>query len=98
MEASNSWVVPRMTCEANQPKSSNARTAAAKPAINVRFSRFTNFYCSPTPLFAMKQWSYPLANMRILLAHNSLYYPSYGGGDKSNRLLVEALAARGHEV
>ncbi|HEV8040733.1 MAG TPA: thioesterase domain-containing protein [Bryobacteraceae bacterium] len=36
--------------------------------------------------------------MRILLAHNSLYYPSFGGGDKSNRLLMEALAARGHEV
>src|SRR4029078_4121466 len=39
-----------------------------------------------------------LANMRILLAHNSLYYPSYGGGDKSNRLLMEALASRGHQV
>jgi glycosyltransferase involved in cell wall biosynthesis len=36
--------------------------------------------------------------MRVLLAHNSLYYPSYGGGDKSNRLLMEALAARGHRV
>ncbi len=36
--------------------------------------------------------------MRILLAHNSLYYPSMGGGDKSNRLLMEALAARGHRV
>ncbi len=36
--------------------------------------------------------------MRILLAHNSLYYPSWGGGDKSNRLLMEALAARGHAV
>ena len=36
--------------------------------------------------------------MRILLAHNSPYYPSYGGGDKSNRLLMEALAARGHAV
>jgi glycosyltransferase involved in cell wall biosynthesis len=34
--------------------------------------------------------------LRILLAHNSLYYPSYGGGDKSNRLLMEALAARGN--
>ena len=34
--------------------------------------------------------------MRILLAQNSLYYPAHGGGDKSNRLLVEALAARGH--
>ena len=36
--------------------------------------------------------------MRILLAHNSLYYPSFGGGDKSNQLLMEALTARGHEV
>jgi len=36
--------------------------------------------------------------MRILLAHNSLYFPSHGGGDKSNRLLMEALAAEGHEV
>jgi surfactin synthase thioesterase subunit/glycosyltransferase involved in cell wall biosynthesis len=36
--------------------------------------------------------------MRILLAHNSLYYPSFGGGDKSNRLLMEAMAARGHRV
>ncbi len=35
--------------------------------------------------------------MRILLAHNSLYYPSHGGGDKSNRLLMEALAGRGHQ-
>jgi surfactin synthase thioesterase subunit/glycosyltransferase involved in cell wall biosynthesis len=34
--------------------------------------------------------------MRILLAQNSLYYPAHGGGDRSNRLLVEALAARGH--
>ena len=35
--------------------------------------------------------------MRILLAQNSRYYPAHGGGDKSNRLLLEALAARGHE-
>jgi surfactin synthase thioesterase subunit/glycosyltransferase involved in cell wall biosynthesis len=35
--------------------------------------------------------------MRILLAQNARYYPAYGGGDKSNRLLMEALAARGHE-
>ena len=34
--------------------------------------------------------------MRILLAQNSLYYPAHGGGDKSNRLLVEQLAAAGH--
>ena len=36
--------------------------------------------------------------MRILLAHNSLYFPSHGGGDKSNRLLMAALAERGHDV
>lgn len=35
--------------------------------------------------------------MRILLAQNSLYYPAHGGGDKSNRLLLEALAGRGHQ-
>src|SRR5581483_7023492 len=35
--------------------------------------------------------------MRILLAHNSLYYPSHGGGDKSNRLLLEALAQEGND-
>jgi surfactin synthase thioesterase subunit/glycosyltransferase involved in cell wall biosynthesis len=34
--------------------------------------------------------------MRILLAQNSLYYPAHGGGDKSNRILTEELAARGH--
>ena len=34
--------------------------------------------------------------MHILLAQNSLYYPSHGGGDKSNRLLMEALAGTGH--
>ena len=39
-----------------------------------------------------------VGGMRIMLAHNSLYFPSHGGGDKSNRLLMEALAERGHEV
>ncbi len=34
--------------------------------------------------------------MKILLAQNSAYYPAHGGGDKSNRLLMEALAGRGH--
>jgi surfactin synthase thioesterase subunit/glycosyltransferase involved in cell wall biosynthesis len=34
--------------------------------------------------------------MRILLAHNSLYFPSHGGGDKSNRLLMRALVEAGH--
>ncbi|MBC7927886.1 MAG: glycosyltransferase [Bryobacteraceae bacterium] len=40
----------------------------------------------------------PQQPLRILLAHNSLYYPSHGGGDRSNRLLMEALAQRGHQV
>jgi surfactin synthase thioesterase subunit/glycosyltransferase involved in cell wall biosynthesis len=35
--------------------------------------------------------------LRILLAQNSLYFPAHGGGDRSNRLLMEALAARGHD-
>ncbi len=36
------------------------------------------------------------AGMKFLLVQNSLYYPAYGGGNKSNRLLLEALAQRGH--
>jgi glycosyltransferase involved in cell wall biosynthesis len=35
--------------------------------------------------------------MKILLVQNSLYYPAYGGGNKSNRLLLEDLAGRGHK-
>jgi glycosyltransferase involved in cell wall biosynthesis len=34
--------------------------------------------------------------MRILLMQNSVYVPTHGGANKSNRLLLEALAARGH--
>ena len=36
--------------------------------------------------------------MKVLLAHNSTYFPSIGGGDKSNRLLMEALVERGHAI
>ncbi len=35
---------------------------------------------------------------RILLIHNSTYFPASGGGDKSNRLLLEALHREGHTV
>lgn len=35
--------------------------------------------------------------MRFLLLQSSVYFPSYGGGNKSNRLLLEALAKRGHQ-
>lgn len=34
--------------------------------------------------------------MRILLASNAQYFPAHGGGERSNRMLLEALAARGH--
>ncbi|SEH00747.1 Glycosyltransferase involved in cell wall bisynthesis [Nonomuraea solani] len=36
--------------------------------------------------------------MRILLAQNMIHLPSHGGANKSNRILMEHLAARGHEV
>lgn len=35
--------------------------------------------------------------MRFLLLQSSVYFPSYGGGNKSNRLLLETLAKRGHQ-
>ncbi len=35
---------------------------------------------------------------KVLLVHNSTYFPASGGGDKSNRLLLEALAGEGHPV
>ncbi|GHA04398.1 glycosyl transferase [Arenicella chitinivorans] len=35
--------------------------------------------------------------MKILLLQSSVYYPSLGGGNKANRYLLEALAARGHQ-
>ncbi|MGE5487949.1 MAG: alpha/beta fold hydrolase [bacterium] len=48
---------------------------------------------------AMERWLSELTpgrRLKVLLAHNSLYYPAHGGGDRSNRLLMEALAERGH--
>ena len=35
--------------------------------------------------------------MKILLASNAQYFPAHGGGERSNRMLMEALAARGHQ-
>jgi surfactin synthase thioesterase subunit/glycosyltransferase involved in cell wall biosynthesis len=35
--------------------------------------------------------------LKILMAMNAVYHPAHGGGERSNRLLMEALAARGHE-
>jgi surfactin synthase thioesterase subunit/glycosyltransferase involved in cell wall biosynthesis len=35
--------------------------------------------------------------MRILLASNAQYVPAHGGGERSNRMLIEALAAHGHQ-
>jgi surfactin synthase thioesterase subunit/glycosyltransferase involved in cell wall biosynthesis len=34
--------------------------------------------------------------MRILLGANALYYPAHGGGERSNRMVMEGLAALGH--
>jgi surfactin synthase thioesterase subunit/glycosyltransferase involved in cell wall biosynthesis len=34
--------------------------------------------------------------MRILLGSNALYYPAHGGGERSNQMVMEGLAARGH--
>jgi surfactin synthase thioesterase subunit/glycosyltransferase involved in cell wall biosynthesis len=34
--------------------------------------------------------------MRILLASNAQYFPAHGGGERSNRMVIEALAKRGH--
>ncbi len=34
--------------------------------------------------------------MRILLGANALYYPAHGGGERSNRMVMEGLATRGH--
>jgi len=35
--------------------------------------------------------------VKILLLQDHIYLPSYGGGVKANRMLLEALARRGHE-
>ncbi|WP_062433290.1 glycosyltransferase family 4 protein [Herbidospora daliensis] len=35
--------------------------------------------------------------MRVLLAQNMFHLPSHGGANKSNRIMMEQLAARGHE-
>ena len=34
--------------------------------------------------------------MKVLLAQNTLYIPTFAGENRGNRLLVEGLAARGH--
>src|SRR2546430_1321884 len=36
--------------------------------------------------------------MRILLLQDEIYLPSLGGGNKANRLFMEALAREGHAV
>ena len=35
--------------------------------------------------------------MKILLLQDHIYLPSYGGGVKANRMLLEGLARRGHK-
>ena len=35
--------------------------------------------------------------MKLLLVQNMIYIPTLGGANKSNRLLIEGLAGRGHQ-
>jgi hypothetical protein len=35
--------------------------------------------------------------MRILLGSNALFYPAHGGGERSNRMVLEELSRRGHK-
>lgn len=72
-----------------ESEAERARKTAIAFVSTLRASDFESYLVNLTP---------KSSPMRILLAHNSLYFPSHGGGDKSNRLLMEALAERGHTV
>jgi glycosyltransferase involved in cell wall biosynthesis len=77
-------------------------------AICLKRPLFWSTYTHSTPPFLVHGFSIAAIperfakviqrELRLLLTHNSLYYPAFGGGDKSNRLLMAALAARGHHV
>lgn len=71
--------------EAYRRESEASRAAAERFVASVDPSALERYLASLAP-----------KPLRILLAQNSPYYPAHGGGDRSNRLLVEALAARGH--
>jgi surfactin synthase thioesterase subunit/glycosyltransferase involved in cell wall biosynthesis len=66
-------------------ESERSRAAALEFVAGIRGERMEEF------LLALAK-----PRLRVLLAQNSFYYPAHGGGDKSNRLLMEELAARGH--
>jgi surfactin synthase thioesterase subunit/glycosyltransferase involved in cell wall biosynthesis len=76
---------------AYEQESAASRLAAGRFASGLDAGEMETFLRSLRPGAAARTPA-----MRILLAQNSLYYPAHGGGDKSNRLLMEALAARGH--
>src|SRR6185503_10295134 len=65
--------------------SESARQAALAFVTGLRAAQMEEFLLNLAP-----------KRMRILLGQNSPYFPAQGGGDKSNRLLLEALAERGH--
>lgn len=77
--------------EAWERESDASREAAERFVSGLRVSAFREMLAGLTHGGTAKP-------LKVMLAHNSLFYPSHGGGDKSNRLLMEALAARGHDV
>lgn len=97
------WV--EAVCELLTDREAYARESAASRKAALRFvsgldaSQLEGLLQSlePVPAQAKTRSAETQAPLRILLAQNSQYFPAHGGGDKSNRLMMEALAARGHK-
>ena len=71
--------------EAYNRESSASRQAAQRFVQSLDSAAFEQYLANLRP------------RLKILLAQNAVYHPAHGGGEKSNRLLMEALAARGHQ-
>jgi surfactin synthase thioesterase subunit/glycosyltransferase involved in cell wall biosynthesis len=84
--------------EAYEAESARSRAAARSFVSLLDAAEFERLLLNVAPQKTTPVTSPKRGAMKILLAHNSVYFPSLGGGDKSNRLLMEALAARGHQV
>lgn len=69
-----------------------SRRAAEAFVASLDPQAMEKFLLSLRPAAASRAWK----SLRVLLAQNSPYFPAHGGGDRSNRLLVEAMAQRGH--
>lgn len=75
----------------------NEKLYASERAAGLEAARSFAEHLSPHDLETLLAGLKPRP-LRIHLVHNSTYYPSTGGGDKSNRILVKALTEQGHEV